>query len=279
MLFSLLSSLVFDFKFRRANAIYRDASNVRPASSNHVSEDSEEGTLLRLKSKSDPHADNLHSDLGHANFSTVSAFLKKQLLHIKFLNGLGSGGFGCVFMAQFAGEAELAAEGQFFAMKFEFLKRGSDSALNREARVYIENSRANRDEVPLPKVCNVISGVRGGPRDCWASISLGPETTVNLLCIELLDIEAPKAIWKEGAKQLADNLVVTSSLRYLILEALHAQLYLLQLGIAHRDFKLPHHIGFRHENGQLVVFDFGMAEVEGFCYGTSVSRPTHTASR
>jgi serine/threonine protein kinase len=90
------------------------------------------------------------------------------------------------------------------------------------------------------------------------------------MCIELLDTENPKAIWKEGAKQLADNLEVTASLRYLILEALHATLYFVQKGIAHRDLKWPHHLGRRIDTGQLVVFDLGLAEQNGKNYSSTV---------
>jgi serine/threonine protein kinase len=90
------------------------------------------------------------------------------------------------------------------------------------------------------------------------------------MCIELLDTDAPKKLRKEGAKQLADNLEVTASLRYLTLEALHATLYLVRKGIAHRDLKWPHHLGRRIGSGQLVVFDLGLAEQNGKSYSSTV---------
>lgn len=266
MLSSLLSSLVFDFKFRRAKGILKRSSNMR--STLQESADSDEGTLLRLKSKSDVCALDLCSDLGDADFSTVSAVLKRRLLNFQFLNGLGRGGFGCVFMAQLAGDAPQT----ILAVKIEawYHDKGSDSPLSREARLYIEHGRSTRDDVPLPKVCNAFSRVGGAPRDCWASISLGSERTVNLLCMELLDTETPIKIWKEAAKQLDDNLEVTASLRYLILEALHAQLYLVQKGIAHRDLKWPYHLAKRMDGGQLVILDHGMAEQKGRAYDSKV---------
>ena len=241
---------------------------MRPASCNHPGEGSEEGTLLRLKSTQDECAEALHHDLGEVDFSKVSAVLKTKLLHFKFIKGLGSGGFGAVFMVESDGND--GGQSPFLAVKVEVLKERESPALNGEACVLMKHSRATRDDVPLTKVRNAISLVRTGHRDFFASISLESGKTVNLMCIELLDTETPDKIWKEGAKQLADNLVVTASLRYLILEALHALLYLLQKGIAHRDLKWPHHLGLRHDSKQLVVFDFGMAEQNGTIYESAV---------
>jgi hypothetical protein len=224
---------------------------MRPTSFNDRSEDSEGGTLMHLKSGNDEFAVELHSTLGDIEFRTLSAVLRKELFGFKFLNGLGSGGFGSVFMSEFACDAEK----HIFATKIEVLDSRHGPALHREACLYNEHSRLTRDDVPLPKLLNMIS-TRARGRNCWASIPLGSERTVNLMCIELLDTETPKAIWKEGAKQIADNFVVTASLRYLILEALHVLLFLIQKGIAHRDLKWPQHLGqqkaisrFRPRNG------------------------------
>jgi serine/threonine protein kinase len=148
------------------------------------------------------------------------------------------------------------------------------SALEREAQVYSDFSATTRvEDIPLPKIYNAFCLLAGKNPNFFASVSLGSDVTVKFMCLEYLDVDQPRKIWKVAKDKLADDLEVTASLRYLILDALYALLYLVQKGIAHRDFKLPHHVGFRPHNDQLVVFDFGMAEVDGIAYGRSVSRP------
>ena len=190
----------------------------------------------------------------------------------QFIDCLGAGGFGRVFMGKLT---TASGANDLVAAKLEVFSASKRmSSLEREAQVYTAFGATNRvDDIPLPKIFNAICFPAGKNHNFYASVPLFPDYTVNLLCLELLNVDKTREIWKEAKDKLADDLEVTASLRYLILDTLYALLYLVQKGIAHRDFKLPHHIGFRHENEQLVVFDFGMAEVEGFCYGTSVSRP------
>ena len=257
MLFPLLSSRGFDCRRARTILQHTQASISQPAPSN---DNVEEGTLQYLLSNSDDCAKVLFQDLDSAEFQTLSIVLGQ--LNLKFMNGLGYGGFGSVFMVSHAPS--------LFAAKLEVSQR-TDCALKREALVYSGRCRANRDDVPLPKICNEISsqksgGTRKHPPNFFASVSLGSGKTVYIMCIELLDVDTPKSIWNEGARHLSQNLEVTASLRYLILDALHATLHLMQKGIAHRDFKWPYHLGLRMNSRQLVVFDLGMAEQNGNTY-------------
>ena len=214
--------------------------------------------------------DSLFEKLGSDRFQRLSNVLANHS-DFQFIESLGSGTFGFVFMGKLANGN---GANDLVAAKLEVLDR-SDlvPTLDREAQVYYAFGAKNRDDIPLPKIFHAFCFPAGKNANFFASVPLGPDHTVKLMCIEFLNVDKTRTIWKEAKDKLADDLEVTASLRYLILDTLYALLYMVQKGIAHRDFKLPHHIGYRHENEQLVVFDFGMAEVDGFCYGTSVSRP------
>ena len=214
--------------------------------------------------------DSLFEKLGSDRFQRLSNVLANHS-DFQFIESLGSGTFGFVFMGKLANGN---GANDLVAAKLEVLDR-SDlvPTLDREAQVYSAFGAKNRDDIPLPKIFHAFCFPAGKNANFFASVPLGPDHTVKLMCIEFLNVDKTRTIWKEAKDKLADDLEVTASLRYLILDTLYALLYMVQKGIAHRDFKLPHHIGYRHENEQLVVFDFGMAEVDGFCYGTSVSRP------
>ena len=181
---------------------------------------------------------------------------------------LGSGGFGSVF------QGRLKSGDDRVAVKLEVLKASDlESALEREAQVYTAYSPSCRaaDDVPVPKTFATFRSVVGKTSHFFASVPLGGGVTANLLCLEYLDTETPAKIWKDAKEQLRSDLEVTASVQYLILESLHALLYFVRNGIAIRDFKAPHHVGYRHD-GQLVVFDFGLAEVVGYKYTTSPTR-------
>jgi len=231
------------------------------------SKDNAEGTLQHLYSKQSSNAlHELFELLGSDSFKRLSNILANHS-DFKFIDDLGSGGFGFVFMGRLATD--------MVAAKLEVLEKPNlASTLEREAQVYSAFSASSRvEDIPLPKTFNAFCFPAGKNHNFFASVPLGSGVTVKLMCLEYLDVEKTRKIWKDAEHKLADDLEVTASLRYLILDTLYALLYLVQKGIAHRDFKLPHHVGFRPHNEQLVVFDFGMAEVDGISYGTSVSRP------
>jgi len=253
---TLPSFLVIDFS-RRARAVYETAQKQLVDSADNVPE----GSFQHIYSKENPKYpldifDRLNSD----QIKRLSNVLNIQS-GIKFDSVLGSGGFGCVFSGMKGGD--------YIAVKFEVLEGSEFSALEREAQVYSQFGPSNRvDDIPLPKTINAISPSAGKNCHFFASVPINPGVfTVNVMCMEYLDIGKVLNIWRDGKAKLADHLEVTAYLRYLILDVLHAMLYLVHKGIANRDFKLPHHVGYRPDSEQLVVFDFGLGEVKGICYG------------
>ena len=259
ILFPLLSSPCIGF--RRARNLFKAAHiNKHPGYNiNQV------GTFYHLSQQA---VDSPELDILKSNQKEKLSQILTAYSDIHFESLLGSGGYGSVF------KGRLKSEGDWVAVKLEVLDRTKlDLALEREAKVYNTFSPSCRAaaDVPVPKTFAAFRSAAGKNSHFFASVLLDSEVTANLLCLELLDTETPAQIWKDAKQQLHSELEVTAPVRYLILEFLHALLYYVRHGIAIRDFKAPHHVGYRND-GQLVVFDMGLAEVVGYKYQSSPTR-------
>ena len=87
---------------------------------------------------------------------------------------------------------------------------------------------------------------------------------VRILCIELVDLE-PKAILKMAHTVYKSESRIEASFRDIMLKLLHASLFILQNGVTHLDLK-PEHLAFRRFKRELLILDWGLAELKGIRY-------------
>jgi len=198
----------------------------------------------------------IKKQLGGQFFEELDCYLQKYC-KVELIDQVAVGGNGSIYKGTFVSSSSGSPDLVTVVLKLELESLGN--GLSTEIALYSKNESQHRvRDSPFPKVHRVFSKRAD---NFHASVTFGSEK-VNLMCLEFLDIETTQRIWTDARIKLKEELEVTSSLRYLIVDVLHALLSLVQGGVGHGDFKVPHHVGFRYNDGgygPAVLFDFGMA--------------------